>query len=343
MEQKPNRRKQQQTRMIVVAVIVVLALIAAILHLTTGRVAQGEDTRGELSADNAGEEVTTLKSSNKSIVYDGKTYDYNDHLSNYLLIGVDTDGSIQEEKGIGEAGQSDWLMLISYDRAEEKAVAIGIPRETLAMIEKFSLQGESTGLSRDFLTLQYSYGEGKQKSCQLTAEAVSRLLNGIPVDGYAAINTSSIPELTELVGGVDVVIPNDSLVYKDPALQKGTELHLDSTNTELFVRSRDTSENMTTSQRRERQKVFVDAFATKLAQEQKKEPSTVTRLYEKLKPEMVTTMSNDIFVKLAGAERTGGVQTIPGESTHEGDFDVYHVDDAELYKMVIETFYKEKP
>ena len=42
---------------------------------------------------------------------------------------------------------------------------------------------------------------------------------------------------------------------------------------------------------------------------------------------------------IAVAERSGGIQTIPGETGHEEVYDVYRVDDAALYKMVLELFY----
>ena len=151
------------------------------------------------------------------------------------------------------------------------------------------------------------------------------------------------PEISDLVGGVEVVVPDDSLEEKDPAFKKGSTVLLDSSNTEIFIRSRDTSQILTTEVRRNRQKVFVNAFATKLAQEQRRDASTVTTLYETMKPEMVTTMATDDFAKLAVSERQGGVQTIPGTETHEGYYDVFRVDDAELYKLIIQLFYKEVP
>ncbi|MBQ2640726.1 MAG: LCP family protein [Lachnospiraceae bacterium] len=346
MERKPNRRRQQQIRMAVITAMVVVAIIAAILYLTVGRLAGDQTGGGELSKDYTGKEAASTDSAQKAqntIVYDGKRYAYNDHLTNYLLMGVDTSGSIQEEKEPGSAGQSDWIMLVSYDRAEETSVALGIPRETFAQIALFTPGGKSIGMSQDFLTIQYAYGDGRHESCRLTAEAVSRLMNGIPINGYAAINTSSIPKITDLVGGVEVVVPDDSLVEKDPAFKKGSTVLLDSSNTETFIRSRDTNQILTTEVRRNRQKVFVNAFATKLAQEQRRDASTVTTLYETMKPDMVTTMGTDDFAKLALSDWQGGVQTIPGTETHEGNYDVFRVDDAELYKLIIQLFYKEVP
>lgn len=334
--------------MMLIAAIVIILLAAAVLGATMG-VFGKSGAAGR--ADSGTSETTERESGTKgwaaktpspgSIVYDGKTYTYNDHLTNYLLLGVDTNGSIQEEKTPGSAGQSDSIFLISYDRVEETTVGLAIPRDTITQIEKFTPGGDSLGFYSDHLNLQFAYGDGKRKSCELTSEAVSRLLSGLPIGGYAAINLDSIPKLTALLGGVEVTVPDDSLAEKDPAFTKGNTVILDETNTEIFVRSRDTKEEQSAIIRMNRQKVFLEAFASKLAQEQKKDASTVTTIFETMKTEMVTNMSNDQFVDLAAAERAGGIQTIPGETGHEGVYDVYRIDDSALYKMVLELFYIE--
>ena len=327
--------------LIIAAVIIVLA--AVILCIALGVFDRTGLFRSDETAAESGTEGWTSERSNpNAIVYDGKTYVYNDHLTNYLLLGVDTEGSIQEKKTPGSAGQSDSIFLISYDRVKETTVGLAIPRDTITQIEKFTPGGDSLGFFSDHLNLQYAYGDGKRKSCELTSAAVSRLLSGLPIGGYAAVNLESIPSLTQFLGGVEVIVPDDSLSEDNPVFYKGNKVVLDETNTELFVRSRDTRVEQSAIVRMNRQKVFLDAFASKLAKEQKKDASTVTTLYEKMKAEMITNMSTDQFVDIAVAKRSGGIKTIPGETGHEGVYDVYRIDDSGLYKMVLELFYTEE-
>ena len=344
MEHRQNRREQQRKKLIRIAIAVAVLLAAAVMALTTGLFSDAggfPSGRNTESADAGTAGWTASVSVPETIVYDGKKYAYNDHLSNYLLMGIDTRGSIKEEKPHGSAGQSDSIFILSYDRAEETLVGLAVPRDTITQIELFSPAGDSNGFAMDHLCLQYAYGDGRHESCKLTSTAVSKLLNGIPFSGYTAINMTSIPQLTELLGGVEVTVPDDSLEKKDPTFKKGSKVVLDATNTETFVRTRDIGIEQSAIIRMNRQKVFLEAFGDKLAQEQKKDASTVTRLFETMKPEMISTMSNDIFVDLALAARVGGVQTIPGETGHEEGYDVYRVDEAELYKMVITLFYRE--
>lgn len=327
--------------LIIAAVIIVLA--AVILCIALGVFDRTGLFRSDETAAESGTEGWTSERSNpNAIVYDGKTYVYNDHLTNYLLLGVDTEGSIQEKKTPGSAGQSDSIFLISYDRVKETTVGLAIPRDTITQIEKFTPGGVSLGFYSDHLNLQYAYGDGKRKSCEFTSAAVSRLLSGLPIGGYAAVNLESIPSLTQFLGGVEVIVPDDSLSEDNPVFYKGNKVVLDETNTELFVRSRDTRVEQSAIVRMNRQKVFLDAFASKLAKEQKKDASTVTTLYEKMKAEMITNMSTDQFVDIAVAKRSGGIKTIPGETGHEGVYDVYRIDDSGLYKMVLELFYEEE-
>ena len=343
MDNRRQNRRQQRSRIMLIIAAVIIVLAAVILCIALGVFDRFVLSRSEEMTTESGMVGWTSEKSNpNAIVYDGKTYVYNDHLTNYLLLGVDTEGSIQEKKTPGSAGQSDSIFLISYDRVKETTVGLAIPRDTITQIEKFTPGGDSLGFYSDHLNLQYAYGDGKRKSCELTSAAVSRLLSGLPIGGYAAVNLESIPSLTQFLGGVEVTVPDDSLSEKNPDFVKGNKVVLDETNTDLFVRSRDRQEEQSAIVRMNRQKVFLDAFASKLAKKQKKDASTVTTLYEKMKAEMITNMSTDQFVDIAVAKRSGGIKTIPGETGHEGVYDVYRIDDSGLYKMVLELFYTEE-
>ena len=61
-----------------------------------------------------------------------------------------------------------------------------------------------------------------------------------------------------------------------------------------------------------------------------------------MKAERITNKSTDYCVDSAVAKRSGGIKTIPGETGHEGVYDVYRIDDSGLYKMVLELFYTEE-
>lgn len=283
----------------------------------------------------------TIESTAKEIVQNDQTYVYNEHISNYLFLGIDNREVQDTQTGQADAGQSDSLYLISWDRVENTLTRINIPRDTITEIEVFSMNGNSMGLSEDHISLAYGYGDGKHESCKLSKEAVSRLFFDIPIQGYCSISLDALPLLTESVGEVDVVVPNDSLLKVNPDYKKGTTVTLNKDNTEQFVRYRDIETTQSALSRMERQEAFLDAFGKKVKERFKKNPLIVTELYKKLDPYMVTNISNDQFVKLmkASNEGTSDQWTIPGEGVEGDYYDEYHVDEEAFREKVMETFY----
>ena len=105
-----------------------------------------------------------------------------------------------------------------------------------------------------------AYGDGEDKSCRLVAEAVSQLLEDIPIQKYISSDLSSISQINDLVGGVTVTVPGDDLEYLGARFKKGRTLKLEGEMAEQFVRSRNTEEDFSNAGRMERQKVYLTAY-----------------------------------------------------------------------------------
>ena len=276
------------------------------------------------------------------VTWKGQQYRYNDHLSNYLFIGVDEYELVDTQAGERKAGQSDALFLLSYDRMTGNAVMISIPRDTMTEIEVFLQDGSSAGMSKDHISLAYSFGDGKHGSCQLVRNAVSQLFYDLPVSGYCALSMSGLSVIPEVIGSFEVIVPNDSLKEKQESYTKGSEVTITGENAELFVRYRDVKTAQSALERTERQQAFLKAALEKAEEQYEKDAGIVTQLYEKLKPYLVTSMSNDLFLELMESVYQGGEVaswTIPGEGIEGAQYDEYHVDDKMLYEKVMETFY----
>lgn len=342
-------------RAVIIAVLVIIALgttaIAAAPYLRERLGGSSSESQpalsenGGASEDGKQQETDTWKgeSNDGLITYNGKKYRYNSHLSNYLLLGIDTEGEIAQEKETLSGGQSDAIFLVAYDRKEETAQILAIPRDTMTTIYIYNIDGTYVTPQTDHLTLQYAYGDGREMSCKITRDAVSNLLYGVPIIGYTAINLDSIPLLVDTVGGVTLTVPDDSMEEVNPEYKKGAEITLTSETAENYIRYRDTHSHHQALVRTERQKSFINAFADRVLELQAQDPHTVTDIYETIKPHMVTNMSNDIFLDLAGAKRAGEIRTIPGEGVETDLFDEYHVDDKALYELILDVFYTEEP
>ena len=296
------------------------------------------------AAEAASAKATAQADDSNTVTWQGKTYKYNQNLSNYLLLGVDKRTPAETRVGKADAGQADALFLLSLNRKTKEMTLISIPRDTMTDVESFDLEGKSLGKSKDHISLSYGYGDGGAESCKLTQEAVSNLFYGLPIQGYLAMNLDGIPELTKSVGGLTVTVPNNSLEYKYPEFSEGAEVTLTGENTEVFLRSRDVDESQSAIYRMERQKAFLDTFSKKAKECYEQNAKFAADLFVAIKPYTVTNISEDRLMKLfqTADEGDGYTEwTVPGEGTQGLSYDEYHVDDDALYTKVMETFYQE--
>lgn len=333
-----QRKKKKQKIQIPIAAGVILLATAGLVY---GLWRQSQPDQ----VVQAGKSSQEQGSREQTVTYEGKEYQYNEHLSNFLFLGIDTREKAETETGQADAGQADAIFLLSWDRVEGTASLLSIPRDTLTDIQVFDQEGNSLGKSRDHISLAYAYGDGGTESCRLMEEAVSDLLYGIPIQGYCSISMDGIPALTDAVGGVDVVLPDDSLVEVNPAWSQGQEVHLDGTNAETFVRYRDIQKEQSALSRLKRQQEFLRAYGEKAVQAYEADASFLTELYDSLEEYMTTNIGNDWYAKILSAlyqEGTIDSRTIPGEGVQEAGFDAYRTDDSALYEMVLEVFYEVK-
>ena len=296
------------------------------------------------AAEAASAKATAEADDSNTVTWQGKTYKYNQNLSNYLLLGVDKRTPAETRVGKADAGQADALFLLSLNRKTKEMTLISIPRDTMTDVESFDLEGKSLGKSKDHISLSYGYGDGGAESCKLTQEAVSNLFYGLPIQGYLAMNLDGIPELAKSVGGLTVTVPNNSLEYKYPEFSEGAEVTLTEENTEIFVRSRDVDESQSAIYRMERQKAFLDAFSKKAKECYEQNAKFAANLFVAIKPYTVTNISEDRLMKLFQTADEGDGYTewsVPGEGTQGLSYDEYHVDDDALYAKIMETFYQE--
>lgn len=278
------------------------------------------------------------------VTWNGKKYRYNDHLSNYLLIGVDNAEMAETTAGEANAGQADAIYVLSMDRLEKRVTVVSVPRDTMTEIRLFGPGGEDLGTSADHISLSYAYGDGSYESCRLTKEAVSNLLYDLPIQSYCSLSMEAMSVLTETVGSLTVTVPNDSLEAADPAFAEGAQVTLTPENTVFFLRYRDIDISQSALARMERQQAFLKAYSEAAKEKAASDPAFAVSLYTALEPYMVTTMGKDEFARLAQSAAEGQMEegwTVPGKGVQGKSYDEYRVDDEALYGKIIETFYEE--
>lgn len=116
-----------------------------------------------------------------SVRYNGKKYKYDETMINLLFIGTDNEDEVRKNEFFGNGGQADVLLLACVNTEKNSVKIISIPRDTLCNVELFDYWGNSLGSKELQIALSYAYGDGEKKSCEITANAVSDLLYGLPV------------------------------------------------------------------------------------------------------------------------------------------------------------------
>lgn len=295
-----------------------------------------------------GDGFTSPQLSQGDILWQGKTYHRNTAMRAILCIGVDTKGEMEAHTASGQGGQADGVFLVAQDAARDRVKILMIPRDTMTEITLFDLSGNELGKDIQHLTLAYAYGDGREKSCELMTEAVSNLLGGLKIDGYAAVNMSAVPVLNDAVGGVMVTIQDEDLEKQYPEMKKGKTVTLQGEQAERFIRYRDITKSQTALSRMSRQKQYMQGYLESLKAASAKDDSLIPDLMNRLQNYMVTNMPKDQYLDIAlsvlnsqDSLEDGDFFTIPGTAVETGLYDEYHVDQDALMPMVLELFYVE--
>ena len=308
----------------------------------------GEIANQELST-NLNDELETvdepLELEEGQILVDGEVYEYNDDIMTFLCMGVDSRNGITKEKTPGKAGQADALLLVVVNPRTEEINVIAVNRDTMTDIEIYDTAGMYLEEETAQITLQYAYGDGREKSCQLMEQAVSELFYGIPIHGYGALDMQSIATLNDAVGGVEVTVLEDMTKYRWN-WSEGAEVLLKGEEALIYIRERDSAskELGTNIKRVERQKQYLTAYVKQLKNKINQDVTFPVTLLGNIKKHMVTSLTVQEITYLADTLlgydfSMENIISIPGESKMGEKHEEFYLDDAALKQIVIDVFY----
>ena len=323
-------KKKKHSRYLAYAGIVLLliGIVAAILFLK--------------DPDQATTVSDTTYTDYHTHTYEDVDYAYNSSITTILLLGIDSEDPDNEQ------GQADVISLLLLDRENEQIELLNIPRDTMTEILLSDIQGNSLGWQRQHLNLAYAYGRTPEDGCMNTAQAVSRLLYQVPIPKYAAIDLSRIDEMHAIVGDLEVVIPNDSLSYLGRGWREGQTITLTEENLETYLRSRDTEENFSNTDRMERQEAYLKAYIGRLKELLETDQEGTIRKVSTLLEDITTNISysdvqvySEMLLSYSYDPETD-IHLLPGTDTVGELHDEYEPDKAQVEEMVIELFYRKE-
>jgi anionic cell wall polymer biosynthesis LytR-Cps2A-Psr (LCP) family protein len=336
-----SSRKEQKRRKWIKPALIVSIVVVVVVTIALGFYIRSTETfTTEEKASSSGN--TELRY--KDVSYQGEKYKYNNRITTILLSGLDSEGPLQTYPTYSQAPRADSNTLIVIDTQNKKLTMIGLDRNTITDYKRYGFDGTDYGYFKDFLCWAYTCGDGGEVSCENLREAVSKLLYDIPVNRYVIANRSTLEGFAELVGPVEVEVPNDDLA---PEFMAGTTVTIDKDNIERFVRYRDTSKDFTNESRMERQKAYLTAAANQLVKTLKDNPQECWKKLDSMNSYIQTDISKsqylDIINDLGEVDLEEVDYIIPeGRLSAEGSFDEFYPDEEKLLDLVVNTFYMKK-
>ena len=336
--------------LIITILLIVLIAAAAVLWMNAhGRssLLKRQEERPEQMEQMAEENETTSSLPAGAIRYNGKAYQYKEDILTFLCMGIDRKGEVEASDDLFQGGQADSLFLAVLDPDEKKISIIGINRDTMTEISVYDANGLYAGKEVAQIALAHAYGDGLEKSCENTVEAVSNLFYGLPIHGYCALNMSVISTINDAVGGVDVTIPA-SMAGKRDGWTEGEQVHLMGDAAYTFIHDRDTSVARSAEERLERQKQYLNAFVAQAKEAMRADMTLPLKLYTQVTPYMVTDITADEAVYLAGQALSYSfsqedIYGMEGHVEMGETFEEFYHDDTALYELILEVFYEELP
>lgn len=313
-----------------------LSLAVVLIGVSVGVVSRVVDRRTIDTAEDSTEELIDV------VDIHGVKCTPKKNIKTYLLMGLDSQGEAKASEEYDGTGQCDTLEVIVLDQVAKTYTRLPINRDTMTEVNSLDTDGSYLATTREQISLAHANGDGMETSCENTVGAVSNLLYGQKIDGYASLGLDSIGVLNHLAGGVTVTIEDD-FSKQDPSLVKGETVTLSDEQAESYVRGRMKVGDGTNESRMRRQTEYLDALKPILLEKCQADSAFALDIYDSLEDYMVTDLTRNDFIKLAASlvesEEQERLQIEGTDAIGEYGFNEFTVDEDSLADVVIQLFY----
>jgi len=279
----------------------------------------------------------------KTIVEDGIAYYPRQDLSVVLLMGINQTGKVKPTE-YNRGGAVDMLTLMVFDKKTKTCNLLSLNRDMMVSMPALNMEGRAVGTYYGQLAYSHTYGDGMKDSCENVRKTVSKLLNGIPIDYYFALNLDAIALFNDAVGGVTVTVEDDFSAVT-PELPMGQQVHLTGEQAVTFVQTRwDVGDELNLS-RMERHKAYIHGFVEKMKDCMESDAGFVIDTYETVSDYIVTDCTPAILSRLVtdyGEYTLGKSLAVEGENVLGEEYYEFYADEEKLKDLVLALFYAPK-
>lgn len=297
-----------------------------------------KEQRQERVVDNAFWEVGIIE-------YEGKFYRYKDEIKTYLVMGIDSMDVVKVQEDWHKGGQADALFLVIEDPKEKKISLLALNRNTITDIKVYASNHKFIKVAQRQLCLAHGYGDGDELSNERQVEAVSNLMNGLPIDGFVAVNKGAIGSINEALGQVEVEALYDIRdVERDVSIEKGEVIELNELQAFSYVSWRDIEDLDSANKRLERQKQYIKCAYEQALNGDKNKLLIVYDIYMSL-PNYIRTdidVFNAVHLLMGYDINIHNIHQIEGQS-YVGDTGLveFHIDEQSKIQTILDLYYEE--
>ncbi len=287
--------------------------------------------------------VENIEEDGKKVTYKGTTYRFNESIISLLFMGIDKQ-SINEQNGYGENGQADSLFLATLNTETGSVKVIPLSRESMVDVNLYATDGVYIGTKKTQLCLAYAYAANAEEGCENVVRSVGRLLYGMPIDSYLALDLEGVKAISSAVGGVEVIALESLYDVGAPVyFVEGQTVKLTDKNVLAYIQERG-QDNEANNRRMQRQKQFLDAFIRTAITQVKQDFTKVEKYYNTVKPYSASDLTLSEVTYLASTYLVGGqpsIEYLPitGESILGEEHVEFHTNETSLYEAVLNAFY----
>ena len=336
-----HRRKTASFKGIIIASVILIVL--ACLAIGAIIIKNSKESSAPTSASVEAPDYDSADKWSEGIVtYNNQKYRYNNSIRTYLFMGIDKDEPVHKAEDSISGGQADALFLIVVDKAHSKLSLISIHRNLMTSVKMYNREGEYVGDAELQICLQHGYGDGERLSCQRTADCVSNLFYGIPINGYVSLNMGGIGLLNDALGGVELTVMQDlNVPSRNVQLSEGETKVLNGDEAYVYVRSRDTTQFDSASDRLDRQEQYLNKMIPTMLKKMRRASSAASiygasedYIYSNIDYNRLADEISDITY-----DPSEGIREVPGEVVMGEQLEEFYADDDGLYQLILDVFY----
>lgn len=352
---KNSDQRQEKSAGFLKITAIVLSILAAVLVLATLGIGyllwNSGSLHGSMFSNQDSPALQPTDPANQEVLIDadwidenGNAYNYRDDVISILLMGIDymADESSWDEDTVSNGGNADVLGLVILDTNTFEFSILYIPRDTLADVIAMDPEGNYIDTVRTNISASHSYGDGEELSCRLTADAVSRLLMGVPVNRYAALDCDAIYTLNEIVGGVRITFDSDCTELHS-SFTEGNTVTLNNLYLSMLVTYRDYDNLDSAYTRGMRIMNVLKALFDQLKGKIMEDPAVALEIFNRLSEYITTDLDLSEITFLARNIgkmdfSSDAVVRLQGETVMGEEYAEFHADQDWIYDFVVEKF-----